>query len=222
VVRVTLQALSAVLGGTQSLHTNGYDEALALPTEEAARLALRTQQILAHESGVARTVDPLAGSWYVEALTDELEKRAREYIARVDELGGAASAIDYMRGEIHRSAYRFQLEVERGERVVVGVNAFREEGEAPHVPQPDYSELETRQKEKLASLRARRSGAHAAAALASVRDAAACGAPLLPAVIEAVRALATLGEISDALREEWGTYDAAARARAAGAPAAGS
>src|SRR5688572_21006545 len=202
VVRVTLQALSAVLGGTQSLHTNGYDEALALPTEEAARLALRTQQILANESGVTRTVDPLAGSWYVEALTDEVERRARDYLARIDELGGAASAIDFMREEIHRSAYRFQLEIERGERVVVGVNAFREEGEHELVPQPDYGSLESQQKAKLASLRARRDGARAASALASVRAAAAGGAPLVPPIIDAVKALATLGEISDALRRE--------------------
>ena len=222
VVRVTLQALSAVLGGTQSLHTNGYDEALALPTEEAARLALRTQQILAHESGVTRTVDPLAGSWYVESLTDEVERRAREYIARIDELGGAASAIDYMREEIHRSAYRFQLDVEGGERVVVGVNAYREEGEPPPLPQPDYSQLAARQKTKLASLRGRRDGRRAAGALAMVRTAATSGVALLPPVIDAVKALATLGEISDALRGEWGTYDAARPAGAAGANAAGS
>src|SRR5688572_31739788 len=156
VVRVTLQALSAVLGGTQSLHTNGYDEALALPTEEAARLALRTQQILANESGVARTVDPLAGSYYVEALTDELERRAREYLTKIDELGGAALAIDYMREEIHRSAYRFQKEVESGERTVVGVNSFREDAEDVALEQPDYTALEARQKEKLAALRAKR------------------------------------------------------------------
>jgi methylmalonyl-CoA mutase N-terminal domain/subunit len=222
VVRVTLQALSAVLGGTQSLHTNGYDEALTLPTEEAARLALRTQQILAHESGVTRTVDPLAGSWYVESLTDEVERRARGYLARIDELGGAASAIDYMREEIHRSAYRFQLEVERGERVVVGVNAFGEEDKAPHLEQPDYSRLEAEQKKKLASLRARRDGERVATSLATLRGAARAGAPLLPPIVDAVKALATLGEISDALRREWGTYDARAGAGPAGARAAGS
>jgi methylmalonyl-CoA mutase N-terminal domain/subunit len=217
VVRVTLQALAAVLGGTQSLHTNGFDEALALPSEEAARLALRTQQILANESGVARTVDPLAGSYYVEALTDELERRARDYLVRIDELGGAAAAIDYMREEIHRSAYRFQLEIERGERVVVGVNAFREEGDAPHIGQPDYSALEKRQKAKLSELRARRDGRAVAAALAAVRTAAGARDPLLPPIVEAVKALATLGEISDALRQAWGTYDAAHGAAAADA-----
>jgi methylmalonyl-CoA mutase, N-terminal domain len=214
VVRVTLQALSAVLGGTQSLHTNGYDEALALPTEEAARLALRTQQIIANESGVTRTVDPLAGSYFVESLTDELERRAREYLARIDELGGAAAAIDYMREEIHRSAYRFQLEIEHGERVVVGVNAFREEGDAPPIGQPDYTALEARQKAKLSSLRARRDGKAASDALAGVRAAAAGKEPLLPPIVQAVKALATLGEISDALRQQWGTYDAALGAAA--------
>jgi methylmalonyl-CoA mutase N-terminal domain/subunit len=218
VVRVTLQALSAVLGGTQSLHTNGYDEALALPTEAAARLALRTQQILAHESGITRTVDPLAGSYYVEALTDEVERRARVYIANIDELGGAPAAIDYMREEIHRSAYRFQQEIERGARVVVGVNAFQEEDEPPRVPQPDYSGLEARQREKLASLRARRDAARVASTLAAVRAGASTGGALLPPIIEAVKALATLGEISDALRSEWGTYDSGAAAGVAAAP----
>jgi methylmalonyl-CoA mutase N-terminal domain/subunit len=219
VVRVTLQALSAVLGGTQSLHTNGYDEALALPTETSARLALRTQQIIANESGVTHTVDPLAGSYYLEWLTDEVERQAREYLDRIGELGGAAAAIDYMREEIHRSAYRFQLEIEDGSRTVVGVNAFREEGEEAEIQQPDYSALETRQKEKLASLRERRDDGRVAEALAGVREGAASGAPLMPALIDAVKALATLGEISDALRLEWGSYDAGAHTRD-GAPLA--
>jgi methylmalonyl-CoA mutase N-terminal domain/subunit len=207
VVRVSLQALAAVLGGTQSLHTNGYDEALSLPTEEAAQLALRTQQVIAYESGVTRTVDPLGGSYYVEWLTDEVERRAREYLEKIDELGGAAQAIDYMREEIHRSAYRFQQEVEEGARTVVGVNAFREEEGEATIEQPDFSALEIRQKEKLAALRARRDSRAAQAALERVRRAASGQDPIVPSIIEAVKTLATVGEISDALRNEWGTYD---------------
>ena len=209
VVRVTLQGLAAVLGGTQSLHTNSYDEALSLPTEAAALLALRTQQILAHESGVARTVDPLAGSYYVEWLTDEVEARALEYLGQIAERGGAAKAIDYMQDEIQRAAYRVQLEVERGERTVVGVNAFREESEGLHLEQPDYSALEARQKEKLVSLRGRRDLAAVERALTAVEDAARRGENLIPPLVDAVKALATLGEISDALRRTWGTYDSA-------------
>jgi methylmalonyl-CoA mutase N-terminal domain/subunit len=213
VARVTLQALSAVLGGTQSLHTNGYDEALGLPTEEAARLALRTQQILASESGVARTVDPLGGSYYVEWLTDEVERRAREYLERIDELGGAASAIDYMREEIHRSAYRFQLEVESGARTVVGVNAFREDDDHVKIEQPDYSGLEARQKGKLGALRARRDARRVESALEDVRRAASGTSPLVPPIVEAVKNLATVGEISDTLRRVWGTYERATHPR---------
>src|SRR5690606_16922108 len=137
VVRVTVQALAAVLGGTQSLHTNAYDEALALPTEESARLALRTQQILATESGVTETVDPLGGSYYVEALTDDLEAKAREYLKKVEELGGAARAISFFQEEIHRSAYEHQLAIERGERLIVGVNVYRTEEGPPRIEQPD-------------------------------------------------------------------------------------
>ncbi len=208
VVRVTVQALSAVLGGTQSLHTNAYDEALALPTEESARIALRTQQILAAESGVARTADPLAGSYYVEALTDAIEERAREYLDEIDERGGAARSVEYMQDEIHRSAYRHQMEVESGERTVVGVNDFVEEESRVRIEQPDFHTLEERQREKLADLRARRDGGAVGAALDRIRDAARGGDNLLPPMVEAVKALATLGEISDVLREEWGTYDA--------------
>jgi methylmalonyl-CoA mutase N-terminal domain/subunit len=207
VVRVTIQALAAVLGGTQSLHTNGYDEALALPTEESAGLALRTQQILAHESGVPRTPDPLAGSYFVEALTDEIESRARDYLERIEELGGAAKAVEYMQEEIHRAAYRHQLAVEAGERPVVGVNAFTEDEEPVTIVQPDYSALEAGQKERLATFRANRDDAPVAAALESVRRAASAGENLMPRFIHAVKSHATLGEISDALRQEWGTYD---------------
>ncbi|HEX9885715.1 MAG TPA: methylmalonyl-CoA mutase family protein, partial [Longimicrobiales bacterium] len=209
VARVTLQALAAVLGGTQSLHTNGYDEALALPTEASARIALRTQQILAYESGVARTPDPLAGSWYVEALTDEVEARARVYLERIDELGGAARALDYMREEIHRAAYRFQMEVESGARVVVGVNRFQEEDDDVRVEQPDYSALEARQREGLGAWKASRDGRAVDEALERIRVTARGDDNLVPEMVTAVKAGATLGEVSDALRGEWGTYDGA-------------
>ncbi|MSR36691.1 MAG: methylmalonyl-CoA mutase [Gemmatimonadetes bacterium] len=209
VVRVTLQALAAVLGGTQSLHTNGYDEALALPSEESARLALRTQQVLAHESGVARTADPLAGSWFVERLTDEIEARARAYLERIAELGGAARAIDFMAEEIHRSAYRVQQAIEAGERTVVGVNEFADEGEGePVLEQPDYSAFEHRQRAKLAALRSRRDQAGVDWTLAAVAAAARGRDNLVPPIVDAVKALATLGEVSDTLRDAWGTYDA--------------
>ena len=207
VVRVTLQALSAVLGGTQSLHTNAFDEALALPSEDSALLAVRTQQILAHESGVTHTVDPLAGSYFVESLTDAVEAEARGYLARIEELGGAAKAVDFMKEEIHRAAYRFQLEVESGKRTVVGVNAFQEEGRDPSIRQPDYQALEVTQKASLASLRAGRGSGEIRSTLEAVRSAAQGGDNLLPPMIRAVKAMATLGEISDVLREEWGTYD---------------
>jgi methylmalonyl-CoA mutase N-terminal domain/subunit len=205
VARVTVQALAAVLGGTQSLHTNAYDEALALPTEESAGLALRTQQILAHESGVTETIDPLGGSYYVEALTDAVEEKALEYLARAEELGGAAHAIPYFQEEIQRAAYVHQLAVESGERVIVGVNAYQG-GEEVRIEQPDFPALEAAQKEKLAAVRARRDDDAVRATLAAVREAARGSENLMPPIIEAVRALATLGEISDVLREEWGEY----------------
>jgi methylmalonyl-CoA mutase N-terminal domain/subunit len=208
VVRVAVQALAATLGGTQSLHTNGYDEALALPSEAAAKLALRTQQILAAESGVTRTVDPLGGSYYVEALTDDIERRARAYIDEIDGMGGAAKAVAYMQDEIHRAAYRFQMEIESGERSVVGVNVYVEEEESLRLAQPDYSALEEHQVERLRELRVGRNGLAVAAALEAVRAAARGEANLVPLMVEAVKARVTLGEISDALREEWGTFDA--------------
>ncbi|MFW6078639.1 MAG: acyl-CoA mutase large subunit family protein [Gemmatimonadota bacterium] len=206
VVRVTVQALSAVLGGTQSLHTNAYDEALALPTEESAKLALRTQQILAAESGVSETVDPLAGSYYVESLTNALEAKARGYLDTVDELGGAAKAVPYFREQIARSAYEHQLEVERDERTIVGVNAHREEEGPPRIEQPDFPSLEAAQREKLRGIYGRRDDAAVRGALAAVREAARGTANLMPPIIAAVKAMATLGEISDVLREEWGEY----------------
>ena len=206
VVRVTVQALAAVLGGTQSLHTNAYDEALSLPTAESARLALRTQQLLALEAGVADTVDPLAGSYFVEAMTDDLERRARDYIARIDELGGAARAISFFQDEIHRAAYAHQLAVEAGDRPVVGVNVLRTDEPPPPIAAPAYAQLEDAQRARLAQLRARRDGRAARDALDTVARAAAAEDNLLPPMIEAVRRGVTLGEISDALRERWGLY----------------
>jgi methylmalonyl-CoA mutase N-terminal domain/subunit len=207
VVRVAVQALAAILGGTQSLHTNSFDEALALPSEDSALLAVRTQQILAHESGVTNTVDPLAGSYFIEALTDEVERRAREYLAQIEEMGGASRAVDFMKEEIHKSAYRFQMEVERGDRTVVGVNAFQEEGGDTRIEQPDYLALEASQRASLSGLKEGRDSVEIRAVLGGIRDAARTGENLLPPMIQAVKASATLGEISDVLRDEWGTYD---------------
>jgi len=197
----------AVLGGTQSLHTNGYDEALALPTEESARLALRTQQILALESGVTSTADPLGGSWYVERLTDEIEARALALLLRIGELGGAAMSIDFMAEEIHRSAYAQQMAIEAGERAVVGVNSFTEAEEAARSALPDFSALEVGQCEKLTTLRARRNGEEVTRALSRVTSAANGEENLVPPMVTAVKALATLGEVSDTLRAAGGTYD---------------
>ncbi len=212
VVRVAVQALAATLGGTQSLHTNGYDEALSLPTSEAATLALRTQQIVAYESGVASTADPLAGSYYVEALTNEVEKRALELLARVEELGGSAKAIEagFFQEEIARSAYSYQLAIERGEAVIVGLNKFADEKDAPVIPSPNYATLEAGQIARVTALKSSRDGATVNAALAVLAAAAPhIGTPqgeLMPLIIAAVRARATVGEISDALEGAWGHY----------------
>ena len=206
VVRVAIQALSAVLGGTQSLHTNSYDEALSLPGADAARLALRTQQVLAAETGVGDTVDPLGGSHFVESLTDDLESRARAYLARIDDLGGPVQAIDYMREEIHLSARRHQEAVESGELEVVGVN-LHTDAEPVEMPKaPDFARLADEQRRRLARLRTERDGADVEASLAGIRRAAAGDANLLPVLIDAVRRRVTLGEISHALREVWGEY----------------
>ena len=210
VVRVAIQALSAVCGGAQSVHTNSFDEALALPSEEAARIALRTQQILAHEAGTTDTADPLGGSFYIEALTVELERRAQELITRIDELGGAVAAIEqgFVQGEIEASAFRYQHEIEAGERIVVGVNEFTEdEDERVELLHVD-PESERRQCERTASVRAERDPVATAAAIADVRRAAEGDANLLPPMRDALRAHATIGEICGALRELWGTYDA--------------
>jgi methylmalonyl-CoA mutase N-terminal domain/subunit len=215
VVRVTVQALAAVLGGTQSLHTNGYDEALSLPTAEAATLALRTQQVIGYESGAALTADPLAGSFYVEALTDTLERETLALLGRIDSLGGAASAIaaGFFQEEIARSAYEYQLSVERGETVIVGVNRFADTAEASVISTPDYSALERQQVERVAAVRAARDGAAVQSALVRLSDAAkrlVGEAPergtLLLVLIDAVRARASVGEISDVLSSSWGTY----------------
>ncbi len=207
VARVTVQALAAVLGGTQSLHTNSYDEALALPTEESAHLALRTQQVLASESGVTRTADPLGGSYYVEALTDEIETRARELLAHIDEAGGAATSVGYMQDEIHKAAYHVQMQVESGERPVVGVNQHVDEEGPPRIEQPDYTALERAQRGELAARKEARDPEAVRASLERVRRAAKGSENLMPPIIAAVKASTTLGEISDVLREEWGTYD---------------
>jgi methylmalonyl-CoA mutase N-terminal domain/subunit len=206
VVRVAYQALAAVLGGTQSLHTNAFDEALALPTAESARLALRTQQLLANESGAALTADPLAGSHYVEALTAQLERRARDYLSEVEERGGAARSIPYMVDEIQRAAYTYQLAIESGERIVVGLNAYQEVESEPRIEQPGFPELESRQRKRLEQIRRRRDGTVVRRALQALSDAAAGADNLLPLIVEAVKGRATLGEISDTLREAWGEY----------------
>ena len=206
VVRVTVQALSAVLGGTQSLHTNAFDEALALPTEESARLALRTQQVLATESGITETIDPLAGSWFVESLTTRLEAEALALIGKVDEQGGAAQAIAFFQDEIHRAAYAHQRAVEADEIGVVGVNRYRIDEPAPRIETAAFASLESAQRARLADLRAGRDGARTGEVLEAVRAAARGSTNLMPPLIEAVRAGATLGEISDVLRAEWGVY----------------
>ena len=216
VVRVTVQALAAVLGGTQSLHTNAYDEALALPGEESVRIALRTQQLLAHESGVADTVDPLAGSWYVEWLTDALETEAVRYLEQIDELGGAARALEFVQDQIHRAAWDHQRAVERDEKIVVGVNAFTTDDQGVRIEIPAFAELESEQRDRLRRVRERRDARAVASALQHVRAAACGSANLLPPLVAAVRAYATLGEISDVLREEWGAFRGVASATHAG------
>ena len=208
VVRVTIQALAAVLGGCQSLHTNSRDEALALPTEESATLALRTQQVIAFESGVTDTVDPLGGAYALEALTDRLEEEAREIIRAVDDLGGAVGAIEkhYYQGRITESAYRYQRAIEEGSKTIVGVNAFTSE----HAPHHDLLRIDdavaASQLERLRSARARRDEGAVRAALGRIRNCASSLDNLLPPILDAVEAYASVGEISDALRGVWGEY----------------
>jgi methylmalonyl-CoA mutase N-terminal domain/subunit len=207
VVRVTIQALAAVLGGTQSLHTNSRDEALGLPTEQSARIALRTQQIVANESGAADVIDPLGGSWAVEAMTDEIEGRAQQYIAKIDEMGGMVHAISkgYVQREIQEAAYAWQKQVEAKEQVVVGVNAYKADDPPVTVMKVDPA-LEEQQCVRLRALRARRNGTATKQALEAVRAAAKGKENLMVPILAAVKAEATLGEISDALREVFGEY----------------
>jgi methylmalonyl-CoA mutase N-terminal domain/subunit len=209
VVRVAIQALSAIAGGAQSLHTNSFDEALALPTQHAATIALRTQQILRHEAGTTDTADPLGGSYYVEALTDELERDAWKLIEHVDELGGAVAAIEqgWVQNEIEGSAYRWQQEVESGERVIVGVNEYAAESEQDVELHSIDPESERRQLERTAKVRAERNATDATTALDRVREAARGDANLLPPMRDALRVLCTVGEICGVLRAEWGEHD---------------
>ncbi|HET7428687.1 MAG TPA: methylmalonyl-CoA mutase family protein, partial [Gaiellales bacterium] len=208
IVRTAIEALAAVLGGTQSLHTNSYDEALALPTEEAARLALRTQQVIAHETGVVHAADPLGGSWLVESLTDELERQAYEYFERIERLGGVVPALNenFFQREIAEASYRFQQEVESGQRAIVGVNAYTEGDEEPlellHIP----FEVEQRQVARLKAVRGERSQAEVDRALAALQRAAEGDENVMPHLVECARAYASEGEICDALRSVWGVY----------------
>ena len=208
IVRTAIQAMAAVLGGTQSLHTNSYDEALALPTEASARIALRTQQVIAFESGAPQTVDPLAGSYYVESLTSEIEKRAADYLEKIEAMGGMLKAIErgYVQQEIQNAAYEYQQAVDRQEAVVVGVNRFQvEEEKAVPIQRIDPS-LEPKQVERLRALRAKRNAGTWQAAIQAVEDTARSGENLMPRILAAVEANATVGEISDAMRKVYGEY----------------
>ena len=208
IVRTAIQAMAAVLGGTQSLHTNSYDEALALPTEQAARIALRTQQVIAYESGAPQTIDPLAGSYYVESLTNEIEKRAAEYLGKIEVLGGMLKAIErgFVQQEIQNAAYEYQRAVDEQRAIVVGVNRFEVEEEKPIPIQRIDPALEPKQVERVRALRARRDVGPWKTALASVQDGARSGANIMPRILAAVEAGATVGEISDAMRRVFGEY----------------
>ncbi|HTY08840.1 MAG TPA: methylmalonyl-CoA mutase family protein, partial [Candidatus Edwardsbacteria bacterium] len=208
IIRVTIQTLAAVLGGTQSLHTNSRDEALALPTEDSVRIALRTQQIVAHESGAADTVDPLAGSYYVEARTSEIERQAMDYIAKIDKLGGMVKAIEkgFVQKEIQDSAYRYQKDVEAQERIVVGVNKFTVKEEAPRNLLKVAQAVQDAQVKRLAEMKAKRDNAAVTKSLAEIRKAAPGAENLMPHIVAAVRQYATLGEICGVLREVFGEY----------------
>jgi methylmalonyl-CoA mutase N-terminal domain/subunit len=208
-IRTAIEALAAVLGGTQSLHTNSFDEALALPTEHAVRLALRTQQVIAHETGVVNTIDPLGGSYYLEQLTNELERQAYDYFERIEELGGVIPAIEqnFMQREIAEASFRYQSEVERGERIVVGVNRYEVEEEQPIEILRIDPALEQKQVERVQAVRGRRDSAAAEAAITRLKeDAAHDGRNLMEPIMEASRAYVTMGEMCDALREVWGTW----------------
>jgi methylmalonyl-CoA mutase N-terminal domain/subunit len=208
IVRTAIQALSAVLGGTQSLHTNSFDEALALPTEQSARIALRTQQIIGYESGVPQTIDPLAGSYYIESLTNEIERRAAEYLGKIEVMGGMLKAIErgYIQQEIQNAAYEYQQAVDDGSAVVVGVNRFELDQEKPIPIQRIDETLEAKQVHRVRALRAKRDESAWRAALASVEDGARTGANLMPRILAAVEANATVGEIADEMRRVFGEY----------------
>jgi len=208
IVRTAIQALSAVLGGTQSLHTNSFDEALSLPTEQAARIALRTQQILAYESGTPNTIDPLAGAYYVESLTDQIETLAKQYLDKIAGLGGMLNAIErgFVQQEIQNAAYEYQQAVDRHQATVVGLNRFEQEQEAPVPIQRIDEAQERRQVERLRSLRARRETKNWSVALEGVQQAARSGENLMPRILAAVESYATVGEISDAMRKVFGEY----------------
>jgi methylmalonyl-CoA mutase, N-terminal domain len=207
-IRTAIEALAAVLGGTQSLHTNSFDEALALPTEHAVRLALRTQQVIAHETGAVNTIDPLGGSYYVEHLTSELERQAYDYFDRIDRLGGVIAAIEqnFMQREIADAAFRYQSEVEQGERVVVGVNKYEQLDEQPIPTLRIDPALEQKQIDRVQALRARRDSGPVESTLARLRADAATDTNLMPAILDCSRAYATLGEMCDTLRDVWGTW----------------
>jgi methylmalonyl-CoA mutase N-terminal domain/subunit len=208
ITRVTVQTLAAVLGGTQSLHTNGYDEALSLPTEEAAGIALRTQQIIAHESGVADTADPLGGSYFIESLTNEVEAGALKLIKKIDELGGSVAAIEkgFMQNEIARSAYDYQRKIESGEKIIVGVNKFQTKEILNPAPFKIDDSIRQLQIDKLSLLKKRRDEQAIISSLQKIKLVAQSNENLIPAVIDAVENYCTLGEIADSLREVYGEF----------------
>ena len=208
IVRVTIQTLAAVLGGTQSLHTNSRDEALALPTEDSVQIALRTQQIVAHESGVTNTIDPLAGSYYVEAMTDQIEKEAGDYINRIDAMGGMISAIEkgYVQSEIQKSAYRYKQEIESGKRVIVGVNKYQIDEEKPVKTLKIDTKVQEEQIKFLTKIRAERNSEDVKSKLAQLNSTASSDENLMPPILDAVRVYASIGEICGTLREVFGEY----------------
>jgi methylmalonyl-CoA mutase N-terminal domain/subunit len=209
IVRTALEALAAVLGGTQSLHTNSFDEALALPTEDAVRIALRTQQVIAHETGVVNTIDPLGGSYYVEHLTNELERQAYEYFAQIDALGGVVEAIkeNFFQQEIADASFRYQAEVEAKQRIIVGVNRYQLEDEQPLEILKIDAALEPQQIERVKALRGRRDSAAVESTLAALKAASARDdVNLMPAILDAARAYVTMGEMCDVWRDVWGIW----------------
>jgi methylmalonyl-CoA mutase N-terminal domain/subunit len=208
IVRVTIQALAAVLGGTQSLHTNSMDEAYALPTEKAVKTALRTQQIIAHESGVTNTIDPLAGSYFIESLTNQIEDAAMEYITKIDDMGGVLTAIErgFIQREIAESAYRYQRAVDKGEKIVIGVNKYCDSEKAGIKTLKVNPEVEEKQKRKLEKLRKERDSEEVKRALDEIKRVAESKENLMPEVLDAVKSYVTLGEICNVLRDAFGEY----------------